>query len=117
MTTPPADAADAFPARDPGLQGERTALSWSRTALVIVVNALLSLRSGFVSDQPALIVVGVILIGAAIAAVIYGNHRGRALSGHTRHLPTAAPALALALAAATTLLACAAGIASVLVAH
>jgi uncharacterized membrane protein YidH (DUF202 family) len=117
VTTPPPDAADDRPARDPGLQGERTALSWSRTALVIVVNALLSLRSGIVSGEPALVAVGVLLLGAAIAAVVYGSVRGRALAGHTHQEPPVAPALAIALAAATTLLACAGGIASVLVVH
>ncbi|MFF1877795.1 DUF202 domain-containing protein [Leifsonia sp. NPDC058230] len=109
MTTPPA--------RDPGLQGERTALSWTRTALVIVVNALLSLRTGWVSGQPVLIAVGVILVLAAIAAMIYGTHRGRALAGQTKAVPPAAPTIAIALTAAITLLACAAGVASVLVAH
>jgi uncharacterized membrane protein YidH (DUF202 family) len=105
------------PARDPGLQGERTALSWNRTALVIVVNALLALRSGWVSGQPLLSVAGVVLVAAAIAAVVYGNRRGRALAGHTHDIPPAAPATAIALTAAVTLIACVAGIASVLVAH
>ncbi|MFF1635049.1 DUF202 domain-containing protein [Leifsonia sp. NPDC058248] len=117
MTIPPPDAADDRPARDPGLQAERTALSWTRTALVIVVNALLSLRSGVISGEPALVAVGVLLLGAAIAAVVYGGVRGRALVGHTGQKPPTAPALAVTLAAATALLACAAGIASVLVVH
>ena len=109
MTTPPV--------RDPGLQGERTALSWTRTALVIVVNALLSLRTGWVSGQPALTAVGGILVLAAIAAMVYGTRRGRALAGHTEDVPPAVPTTAIALTAAVTLLACGAGAASVLVAH
>lgn len=104
--------------RDPGLQGERTALSWTRTALVITVNALLALRSGLVYGQLGLTLVGVVLVLAAIGAVVYGNLRGRALSGHLgHHVPPAAPALAITVLAAVTLIASAAGVASVLVRH
>jgi uncharacterized membrane protein YidH (DUF202 family) len=112
--TVPGDAS----ARDPGLQGERTALSWTRTALVITVNALLALRSGLVSGEPALTVVAVVLLVAAIGTVLYGNLRGRALAGHDgHHVPPAAPTLAITALAAVTLIACAAGVASVLVRH
>ncbi len=106
------------PGRDPGLQGERTALSWNRTALVIAVNALLALRTGWISGRVELTAVGVVLILAAIGAVVYGNIRGRALAGHDGHrVPPAAPHLAIALVAVVTLIACAAGVASVLVRH
>lgn len=105
-----------MPSRDPGLQGERTALSWTRTALVIGINALLTIRSGVVTGQPSLLAVGIVLVVAAIGTVVYGNIRGRALSGHGgHHVPPVAPTLAVSLLAGITLIACAAGVASVLV--
>jgi len=110
--------ADARPPRDPGLQGERTALSWNRTALSIAVNALLALRTGWVHGEPWLLGLSILLLAAAGAAVAYGNLRGRALAGHSgHHEPPAAPSLAVALTAAIAVVACATGIASVLVAH
>jgi hypothetical protein len=105
---------DATVGRDPGLQGERTALSWTRTALAIAVNALLALRTGWAAGEPALAVLGAILLLAAGAAVLYGNRRGRALAGHTAAVPTAPPAAAMGLATLATLLACVVGVASVL---
>jgi septum formation inhibitor MinC len=85
---------------------------------VISVNALLALRSGLVYDEPALTLVGILLVLAAIGAVVYGNLRGRALAGHLgHHVPPVAPAFAITALAAVTLIACAAGVASVLVRH
>jgi len=112
------DAADPQAPRDRGLQGERTALSWNRTALTIAVNALLALRTGWVSGEPWLLGLGALLLVAAGATVAYGNLRGRALAGHRgHHEPPAAPALAVTLIAATAVVACATGVASVLVQH
>ena len=101
--------------RDPGLQGERTALSWTRTCLALAVNALLALRNGFIAGQVAVIVIGVVLLAATGAFVIYGTLRGRALAGHGHHhVPQAAPAVPILLLAAAALVACGVGVTSTL---
>ncbi len=105
------DAASAT--RDPGLQPERTALSWSRTALAIAVNALLAVRAGFVEGEPSLVVVGVLLFAASGAAVAIGTVRRRQLAGD--RLVIDPPRGALLGVAATTFVASIAGVASILV--
>lgn len=66
---------------DPGLQPERTALAWSRTALALAVNALLSMRAGFVAGEPWLVAVGAVLFATSGAAVAVGTVRRRQLRG------------------------------------
>lgn len=61
--------------RDPGLQAERTLLAWSRTALVLAVNATLVLRTGFVDDRPDLAALGAVLAAAASGTYAYGLRR------------------------------------------
>ncbi|MFC5790536.1 DUF202 domain-containing protein [Agromyces tardus] len=97
---------------DPGLQPERTALAWSRTSLTLAVNALLSVRAGFIAGEPLLVSVGVILFGTAGAAIVVATLRRRQLSGDT--LTITPPRGALAGLTAATLLACIAGIVSVM---
>jgi uncharacterized membrane protein YidH (DUF202 family) len=98
---------------DAGLQPERTALSWTRTALALAVNALLSIRAGLVAGEPWLVAVGVLLFGASGAAVVIGTVRRRQLSG--ARLVITPPAGALVGVAAATMLASAGGVASVIV--
>lgn len=68
-------------AGDPGLQPERTALSWNRTALAISVNAILSIRSGVVDGEAWLVAAGALLLAAAAAAVLVGIRRRHQLRG------------------------------------
>ena len=96
---------------DPGLQPERTALSWVRTSLVIAVNALLSLRAGLVAGEPALLAVGVLLFAAAGAALLVAGVRRRQLTGEI--LTITPPRGALVGVAAIALVAGAAGMASI----
>ncbi|WP_017539715.1 DUF202 domain-containing protein [Nocardiopsis halophila] len=76
--------------RDPGLQPERTLLSWQRTVIVLVAVALLYVRDPFQDGgEPgpgALVRVAVALvpIGAAAAAMVHVRRRWRA-TGHGAH--------------------------------
>ncbi|GAA1947570.1 hypothetical protein GCM10009717_12400 [Agromyces allii] len=97
--------------RDPGLQPERTSLAWSRTGLAIAVNAVLALRSGFSSEQPALAVAGVALFVLAAVAVAHGTVRRRQLDA--RHEPVPPSPVVMLGVAATVLLAALAGIISI----
>jgi len=76
--------------RDPGLQPERTLLAWSRTALVLTVNAVLVLRSGLVDRQPGLVALGALLAAAACGFYGYGVGRRRGLERPSAD-PAAAP--------------------------
>jgi uncharacterized membrane protein YidH (DUF202 family) len=99
--------------RDAGLQAERTALAWSRTAMAVFVNALAILRAGWTRNAPPLSALGVMLLIAAGAVVLCGSWRRRQLSRGAAG-PIAPPAAAIAAAAGITLFACAAGLVSLL---
>lgn len=99
--------------RDPGLQPERTALAWNRTALAVAVNAALVLRAGMLGAAPLFVAVGIFLLLAAGAATAYSSVRKRQLL-RAVGTPPQSSSVALALAAVVTLLASAAGIASIL---
>jgi uncharacterized membrane protein YidH (DUF202 family) len=96
--------------RDPGLQAERTALSWSRTGWAVLANALLALRSGWTHQQVPITLLAVSLLFASGAAVFYGAWRRRQLLSTQASI--APPALAIAAAAVVTLIACVTGVAS-----
>jgi uncharacterized membrane protein YidH (DUF202 family) len=65
--------------RDPGLQAERTALAWNRTALAVLANALLILRSGWVTERTTITALGFVLLIAAAAFYWHGAWRRREL--------------------------------------
>lgn len=69
--------------RPAGLQPERTALAWKRTALAIAVNAALLLRDG-VSASNLFITIAALVLGLLAAAVtLYATYRRR----HFRESP------------------------------
>src|SRR5690349_9577647 len=104
---------DAIPAvRDPGLQAERTMLAWNRTALAVLVNALVALRSGWAREEATITILAVALLFAGGATFAYGLWRGRQLLNGNRPASVAPhPIIAVA---AVALMACAVELAAVL---
>lgn len=90
--------------RDPGLQAERTALAWNRTALALLVNALLSLRIGWGRENAWVTLLAVALLAASGFLVAQGAWRRRVLlSVRPQIAPTHwAVAFTAALAVATS---------------
>ncbi|MFJ8309275.1 MULTISPECIES: DUF202 domain-containing protein [unclassified Streptomyces] len=73
------------PARDPGLQPERTRLAWRRTTLSCTVAALLAAKQALHKGSSPLAVTAVSLSGLAWLGFLTVAHRRiRALSGAAR---------------------------------
>uniref|UniRef100_UPI003531972E DUF202 domain-containing protein n=1 Tax=Cupriavidus sp. WGlv3 TaxID=2919924 RepID=UPI003531972E len=65
--------------RDPGVQPERTALAWYRTALTMLVNGSLLVRSAAEARSPLAWTVALLVFFAALVLFTVGSHRSRAL--------------------------------------
>lgn len=65
--------------RDPGLQPERTALAWGRTALAMFVNGALLARAAAQADSPGLWTVAGLVVLASAILFAAGAHRQRTL--------------------------------------
>lgn len=102
---------EARQSRDPGLQAERTALSWNRTGLAVLTNALLALRSGWVHQQTPVTLLALALLLASASLFFYGEWRRRQLLD--RAVTGAPSALAMVAVAAVSLIACLSAIVSI----
>jgi len=85
--------------RDPGLQPERTALAWRRTALAMLVNGGLLVRAAVESHAPALGTVAVLVLLASMLMFAVGAHRRQALVQAATHRAPHAAIVLLLLAA------------------
>lgn len=92
--------------RDPGMQPERTAIAWDRTALALVMNAVLMIRSGLRAHSYVLLISGIALVGLALAMGRAGLIRRRQLVAAQ---PNAPSVVLLAFATAATVFAGACG--------
>ncbi|TCL03146.1 DUF202 domain-containing protein [Sodalis ligni] len=63
--------------RDPGLQPERTYLSWERTLFVIALDSAFFVRSGLVKNSPLILGAGLILIVFTVAMAIVRRRTGK----------------------------------------
>lgn len=75
--TSPADASDP----PPGAQAERTRLAWVRTAITIIVGAVIALRVTVEDVGPTAIAVTVGCAVAAGAVLVASRHRYRRAAG------------------------------------
>jgi uncharacterized membrane protein YidH (DUF202 family) len=69
--------------RDPGLQSQRTALAWSRTALAMVVNSLLVLRLGTSATDRSVEFLGFAFLAVSGGILLVGEIRRRELAKTT----------------------------------
>jgi putative membrane protein len=74
--------------RDAGLQPERTALAWRRTALAMLVNGALLARASVKADSTVIFIVSIALVGASLSTFgIAAWRRNELLSEHAPRSP------------------------------
>jgi uncharacterized membrane protein YidH (DUF202 family) len=99
---------------DPGLQPERTLLSWRRTCLALAVASAVIVRFASESIGALAAVLGIVGIATAATAYIVASRRYRGAHRSIAHDEDLAPdGLALALVTLTLLLVCAGAVAYV----
>lgn len=84
MTTSPSQRPEAAGAGDRGLQAERTALSWWRTSVGAMANALLFLHVALTSGRAASAVLALVALAALVVVVTVCVLRSRMLRDTTR---------------------------------
>lgn len=94
--------------RDPGVQPQRTALAWQRTALSILVNGALLVRAAAQAHSGGLWFAAVLVVVAALAMFAVGWYRHRSLTLELASPPVHAALMVICLCA--VLLACVASI-------
>lgn len=106
--------ADNAPPRthDPGLQAQRTALSWNRTGLAVLVNALLALRSGWTNREAPVTALALALLVAAGAVMVHGAWRRQRMLDEGDSITSSA--LSMAVICVVAMFACVTGMASLL---
>lgn len=83
----------------PGVQAQRTSLAWSRTALSVVVVAVLLARAGLLEHRPEIVLGAALLLAGSFAMWWTGGERAR--DGDTEGAPIRhAPVLLCALVTA-----------------
>lgn len=97
---------------DPGLQPQRTALAWTRTAFAVFVNAFLVLRTGEQSGEMLIIALGIVLLVAGALIIGCGAWRLRLLAGSPH--PVGPPIIMVWTIVAATGISCAAGLVAIL---
>jgi len=72
---------DVMQDKDPGLQPERTGLAWSRTGLLALIVACLSIRIGVSAATQLHLVVALLLAALGCMSLHRGHQRSRYVAG------------------------------------